>query len=130
MFEVPVSSITPETLRNVLPAERFEQFERGVEEGRRLLAGRVVWNVNSTARGGGVAELLQSLVAYARGGGLDVRWVVFEGNPDFFAVTKRIHNRLHGAMGDGGPLDDRARAVYERTTADNLTGLASRLRAG
>jgi trehalose synthase len=130
MFEVPVSSITPETFRNVLPAERFEQFERGLEEGRRLLAGRVVWNVNSTARGGGVAELLQSLVAYARGGGLDVRWVVFEGNPDFFAVTKRIHNRLHGAMGDGGPLDDRARAVYERTTADNLTGLASRLRAG
>lgn len=130
MFEVPVSSMSPERFRDVLPAGGFERFERGLEEGRRLLADRVVWNVNSTARGGGVAELLQSLVAYARGGGLDVRWVVFEGNADFFAVTKRIHNRLHGAVGDGGPLDDKARATYERSTAENLTALASRLRPG
>jgi trehalose synthase len=90
----------------------------------------VVWNVNSTARGGGVAELLQSLVAYARGAGADVRWVVVEGTPDFFAVTKRIHNRLHGAPGDGGALDDQARSVYERVLADNVTDLVERVRAG
>jgi trehalose synthase len=130
MFEVPVSSMNPARFRTVLPAERFERFERGLEEGRRLLDGRVVWNVNSTARGGGVAELLQSLVAYARGGGIDVRWLVLEGNPDFFTVTKRIHNRLHGAAGDGGPLDEEARAVYEQVNADNLTGVASRVRPG
>ncbi len=130
MFEFPVSSMSPDTFGGVLSTEGFERFERGLEEARRLLSGRVVWNVNSTARGGGVAELLQSLVAYARGGGLDVRWLVFEGNPDFFTVTKRIHNRLHGAVGDGGPLDDKARAIYERANADNLTGLASRLRPG
>jgi trehalose synthase len=122
--------MSPERFGAVLSTEGFERFERGLEEARRLLAGRVVWNVNSTARGGGVAELLQSLVAYARGGGLDVRWLVFEGNPDFFTVTKRIHNRLHGAAGDGGPLDDKARAIYERANADNLTGLTSRLRPG
>lgn len=130
MFEVPVSSMSPEEFRTVLPAERFERFERGLEEGRRLLAGRVVWNVNSTAQGGGVAELLESLVSYARGAGLDVRWVVIEGNGDFFIVTKRIHNRLHGVVGDGGQLNDKARAAFERVNADNLTELAGRVRPG
>ena len=72
------------------------------DRARELLAGRVVWNVNSTARGGGVAEMLVSLLAYARGAGVDARWVVIPGNEPFFAVTKRIHNNLHSAPGDGG----------------------------
>lgn len=87
----------------VLSAERAQAFERALEEGRRLLVGRVVWNINWTARGGGVAELLGSLVAYARGAGVDARWVVIEGSPEFFALTKRIHNRLHGATGRRRP---------------------------
>jgi trehalose synthase len=106
MREVDISSMSPDRFREVLAPERFEAFERGIQEGRELLEGRVVWNVNSTARGGGVAELLESLVAYARGAAVDVRWVVIDGSLDFFAVTKRIHNRLHGAAGDGGPLDE------------------------
>src|SRR3954471_2391124 len=104
----------PNRFQTVLPPDRMRAFEQDAEEGRRLLDGRVVWNINSTARGGGVVELLRPLVAYARGAGVDTRWVVIEGSPEFFAVTKRIHNRLHGAEGDGGPLDDRARSVYDR----------------
>ncbi len=61
MFEVQVSSMSPDRFRTVLAPERWAAFERAIEEGRRLLSGRVVWNVNSTARGGGVAELLSSL---------------------------------------------------------------------
>ena len=76
----------------------------------RCSRGRVVWHVNSTARGGGVAELLHSLLAYARGAGVDVRWLTIDGNPDFFRVTKRIHNHLHGSAGDGGPLGSRRSA--------------------
>src|SRR5688500_9704563 len=94
--EVDVSAMPPERFRSLLPAERFEAFERGVHEARELLDGRVVWNVSSTARGGGVVELLRSLVAYARGAGADVRWLVIDGPPEFFEVTKRIHNCLHG----------------------------------
>jgi trehalose synthase len=130
MFEVEISSMSPERFSSVLPPERFSVFERGMEEGRRLLAGRVVWNVNSTARGGGVAELLASLVAYARGAGVDTRWVVIEGTPEFFALTKRIHNRLHGAVGDGGALDDQAQDVYERVLAENRPQLVERVRPG
>jgi trehalose synthase len=97
---------------SVLPPDRLAEFERGVEEARKLLDGRVVLNVNSTAHGGGVVELLRPLIAYARGAGVDARWIVMDGTPEFFALTKRLHNRLHGALGDGGALDEEARRVY------------------
>jgi trehalose synthase len=119
--------MSPERFRAVLPADRFEAFERGAREARELLDGRVVWNVNSTARGGGVVELLRPLIAYARGAGVDARWLVIDGTPDFFAVTKRIHNLLHGAPGDGGALDDEARRIYEQTAAENLAALDGRV---
>jgi trehalose synthase len=114
----------------VLGLERYEAFDRAAAKARSLLEGRVVWNINSTSRGGGVVELLQPLVAYARGAGVDARWVVIHGSPEFFTVTKRIHNRLHGAEGDGGPLDETARAAYERTLADNAAAIVPRVREG
>src|ERR1700716_3955324 len=116
--EIEVSSTSPERFRSVLPPDRFEEFEREVRAARELLGGRTVWNINSTARGGGVVELLRPLVAYARGAGADVRWIVIDGTPEFFTVTKSIHNRLHGAEGDGGPLDDEVRRIYEAVLAD------------
>jgi trehalose synthase len=128
--EVDISSKGVARFRSVLSAEAADAFERGIEESRELLDGRVVWNVNSTARGGGVAELLQSLVAYARGAGVDARWAVIDGTPEFFSVTKRIHNHLHGSLGDGGALDEHARGVYESVLDDNAAGLAERVQEG
>jgi trehalose synthase len=129
-YEVEISSMDPGRFRAVLPPDRWERFEQGAEEARRLLGGRVVWNVNSTGRGGGVVELLRPLVAYARGVGVDTRWMVIDGTPEFFAVTKRIHNRLHGSQGDGGPLGEDARRVYEQVLVENVAGFAARVRAG
>src|SRR3954464_9526195 len=83
---------------------------------RRPLDGRVVWNVNSTATGGGVAEMLAQLVGYGLGAGVDTRWVVIDGDPEFFRITKRVHNRLHGEAGDGGPLADAEQRAYTATT--------------
>jgi trehalose synthase len=128
MQHVDVPSLDPDRFRAVLSTELREAFDAGVREARELFAGRVVWNVNSTARGGGVVELLRPLVGYARGVGVDTRWAVIEGDPTFFEVTKRIHNRLHGAEGDGGPLDDGARRAYEETLARNTDALARLLR--
>jgi trehalose synthase len=119
-FEVEISAMSPDRFRAVLPADRFAAFEEGVREARKLLDGRAVWNVNSTARGGGVVELLNPLLAYARGSGVDGRWLVIDGTPEFFAVTKRIHNRLHGTQGDGGTLGETERHVYERVLAANV----------
>jgi trehalose synthase len=129
-FEVDISPMSPERFRSVLPPDRYEAFVRAAREGRELLRGHVVWNINSTPSGGGVVELLRPLVAYARGAGADVRWVVIDGTPEFFAVTKRIHNRLHGTLGDGGALDDDARRVYEDVLAANAAAFVRRVRAG
>jgi trehalose synthase len=127
---VDIAPANVERFRSVLGPERFEDFQRRADEARELLEGRVVWNVNSTAQGGGVVELLRSLVGYARGAGVDTRWVVIDGSPEFFNLTKRIHNRLHGAPGDGGPLDESARDVYERVLARNAEEFVPRVRAG
>ena len=90
----------------------------------RELHGRVIWNVNSTAKGGGVVEMLRPLLGYCRGAGVDARWAVISGQSDFFVITKRIHNRLHGFAGDGGPLGDAEREVYEQTLAPSARELA------
>jgi trehalose synthase len=128
MQEIEIPAMNPDRFRSILPPERFAEFEAGAEEARELLAGRVVWNINSTARGGGVVELLRPLLAYARGVGVDAHWLVIQGTPDFFAITKRIHNRLHGVQGDGGALDDAARRVYEEVLAENVAAVAGRVR--
>jgi trehalose synthase len=127
MDDVPVTLLDPARFRDVLGSDELAQFERAMARGRELLDARTFWNVNSTARGGGVAEMLRSLIGYARGGGLDVRWVAIGGDADFFRITKRLHNRLHGYAGDGGPLGDAERAIYERHAAENADLLAGRL---
>jgi trehalose synthase len=125
--DVDVSALPPERFEGVLSPERLENFRHAIARGHELLAGRTLWTVNSTARGGGVAEMLRSLVGYVRGAQLDIRWVVVPGDADFFRVTKRLHNRLHGAD-DGEPLGDEERAIYERVTGANAELLAARIR--
>jgi trehalose synthase len=63
----------------------------------RPLAGRSVVMINSTAVGGGVAEILNRLVPLAEELGINIRWEVMTGGEDFFEVTKSFHNALHGA---------------------------------
>jgi trehalose synthase len=127
LHQVEVQALAPQRLEALIGPERSEQFEKTAASARELLAGRRVLNVNSTARGGGVAELLQTLLAYARGVGVDARWVVIDCDSSFFEITKRIHNRLYGAPGDGGPLGPSQHARYEETmrhNAEELTSLA------
>lgn len=120
------------TLREVqLPSQPLERFtpllgQAAVDEAlaaadrlRRAAAGHRVWSINSTAIGGGVAEMLRSLLTYARGAPIDVRWLVIDGDREFFRITKRIHNALHGERGDGSPLDGAERAHYERISQLN-----------
>jgi trehalose synthase len=127
---VPIAPLPPERFDGVLTAAQAADFAQVVADGRDRFAGRVIWNINSTAAGGGVAEMLRSLIAYARGAGVDSRWLVVDGDPAFFRVTKRLHNRLHGARGDGGPLGARERRCYEAVTEANAAALAPLVDAG
>jgi trehalose synthase len=110
---VPIEPAPLDRFRTLL-GKRYPEIERAAAGARGTFEGRRIWHVNSTARGGGVAEMLRALLPYARGAGVDTRWVVLPETDGFFAVTKRIHNRLHGDEGDGGALDEAARQSYER----------------
>jgi trehalose synthase len=122
--DVDLITLDPERFGAVLDADGVAQLQDTLARGRELLAGRTIWSVNSTARGGGVAEMLRSLIGYVQGAGVDAHWVVVPGDPAFFDVTKRLHNRLHG-VDDGVPLD---RDVYERRCRENAETLVTRVR--
>src|SRR6478752_3784103 len=98
--EVEVQPVSLERLATVLPPERMERLGASASRARTSFGDRVVWHVNATAHGGGVAEMLQTLLAYGNGAQIENRWLVIDGDPAFFAITKRLHNRLHGAAGD------------------------------
>src|ERR671929_1626945 len=112
--DVRVTPLPPARFDGVLTPEGLERFRHTIARGHELLDGRTLWTVNSTARGGGVAEMLRSLVGYARGAGVDSRWVTIGGDEAFFAITKRLHNRLHGNPGDRAPLGEAEQEDYAR----------------
>ena len=127
--EVDVPELSLQRLESVIGVERTKRLLGAAEAAQHLFAGRTLWNVNSTATGGGVAEMLQVLVGYTRGAGVGVRWVVIAGDPDFFAITKRIHNQIHGDPGDGGALDTHQAAHYTEVAAANARLLVERVRS-
>lgn len=83
---------------------------------------RTVWMVNSTAKGGGVAEMLPRLVDILNQLGIRTRWLVIGvDEPEFFKLTKRIHNLIHG---EGDPtLSEADRELYEKVSRDLAEGL-------
>jgi trehalose synthase len=88
-----------------------------------------VWTLNSTATGGGVAEMLVRLLGFTAGAGIESPWLVVEGDEPFFRITKRIHHKLHGMPGDGS-LEADHRKHYQRVLAANATALSARVRPG
>ncbi len=83
------------------------------------LKGKRVAHVNATPYGGGVAELLHSLVPLMADLGLDVHWFVLSGTNAFFEVTKTIHNGLQGA---DVVLSPDMQAVYRQVNEMNAAG--------
>jgi len=94
---------------------------QGIVDDLRLLAdrlkGRVIQHVNSTAVGGGVAEILTRMIPLLKELGVDTRWDVIKGGDRFFEVTKKFHNALHGRREDIREDDFN---VFLETGRDNI----------
>lgn len=127
---VVVEPIDLRRLAPILGGARVEELLEAAASLRGLLAGRRIVNVNSTAYGGGVAEMLRTLVGYTLGAGLETDWLVIDGDQDFFTTTKRVHNGLYGGPGDGGELGAAEHARYDRVTARNLERIRPLVRPG
>jgi trehalose synthase len=121
---------TLDVFRPLIGDERFARLESTATLSKALLAGNVVWNVSSTATGGGVAEMLNEMVGYIRAAGVDARWLVIDGNPEFFAITKRIHNRIHWMPGDAGLLGDKEALTYSAVSTANVDAFRQLVRPG
>jgi len=116
-------------LETVIGPARYTGLLTAAAVFRERLGQRTIWNVNSTAVGGGVAEMLRVLLAYAEGLKIVVRWSVIGGDPEFFAITKALHNQIHGEAGSGilGPAHA---GHYEQVLAANADELLRAVRPG
>lgn len=81
------------------------------------LSGRVVQHVNSTAVGGGVAEILNRMVPLLNQLGVNTRWDVIKGGGQFFEVTKKFHNAIHGKKQD---ISRRDFEIFMETSEENI----------
>ena len=102
-------------IEDYTPLVGAETIDR-VREKARPLRGLNVAHVNSTYYGGGVAELLSSLVVLMNSVGIRAEWRVIQGRPDFFSITKKMHNALQG--GDIN-LSDLKMEIYEEVVFEN-----------
>ena len=128
--DVEVSPLPVARLSRIVGPGPVESLVDSAAEVERQIGGARVWNISSTATGGGVAEMLRLLVGYADGAGIDARWVVIGGDDRFFVITKRLHNRLHGVVGDWGRLGRPEADHYAAVLRENAVALAGRIRRG
>jgi trehalose synthase len=107
--------------RKIIQIDDYEQFigaeavERIKEKAKPLQDQHVV-NVSSTYYGGGVAELLSSLTLLMNSVGIQTGWRIIQGSPDFFSITKRMHNALQGGE---IRLTDMKMHIYEHVVYEN-----------
>jgi len=126
---VEVPRLAVSRLEPVIGAPRYAMLTRAADQFRPVLAGHTIWNVNSTAAGGGVAEMLQVLVGYVQDLDIPIGWLVISGDAEFFAITKRLHNQIHGS-GSGASLGAAEAAHYTKMLAANGAELGTWVRPG
>src|SRR5687767_7110674 len=85
------------------------------------LQGQKILNINSTAVGGGVAEILNRMIPLFKDMGVDASWEVIKGGEKFYVVTKKFHNALHGKKES---FTDEDFQEYLETVASNVPNLS------
>jgi trehalose synthase len=113
----------------LVQVEDYEQFVGGqmierIREKAKALEFLHIANVSSTYYGGGVAELLSSLTLLMNSVGIRTGWRVIQGSPDFFSITKKIHNALQGGKINLSALKKKIYqdVIYENVVRNHLRG--------
>jgi trehalose synthase len=128
--EIAIAGLPPDLFDEVVGPDRARDFVSVLARARERQGGHTLWHINSAAQGGGVAEMLQSILSYVVGAGIACRWLVIDGSGDFFELTKRIHHLLHAEPRDGPRLDERARQTYEEALVADADRIADLIRPG
>ncbi|HSB51501.1 MAG TPA: hypothetical protein VLD40_02475, partial [Dissulfurispiraceae bacterium] len=104
--------VTMDDYRPFIGAEAVDRILRKAEKLRDIH----VVHINSTYYGGGVAEMLSSLALLFNSVGIKTGWRIIQGSPDFFSITKKMHNALQGARIN---LSKRKMQIYEDVIYEN-----------
>lgn len=110
--------VEPHRITRVEDYERYvgAQTVERIQKKAKPLQDLHVVHVNSTYYGGGVAEILSSLVLLMNSVGIKTGWRVIQGSPDFFSTTKKIHNALQGGKIN---LTQRKIQLYQTVNYEN-----------
>jgi trehalose synthase len=130
VIEADLPALDPARFEAVLDPDLWDGFERTLRHGAKVMEGRTLFHVNSTMTGGGVAELLGSVLGYLLGADIHSRWLAVEGTEDFFVLTKRIHHLLHGKESDGGELGPAEAELYQTVLEAEFVLLADEIKPG
>lgn len=130
LAECPAVQLEPERLEQFVPeAAAWRDLVAITTRVRHLLAGRAAWAVSARSRSGGLAENLQSIVAYSRGAGIDARWGVIAADDDFFRFVRLLQDNLNG-HGDDRAYGDAERHLYQDQLAAAGEALAELILPG
>ena len=121
MHEVNVGHKSLADYRSIVPKDLMAEIDELGEQ----LKGRQVLHVNATAFGGGVAEILYTLVPLVNDIGLEAHWQILTAPQEFYNVTKSFHNGLQGHAVDFPP---ESRALYEEVCRANAAELTRPVR--
>ena len=116
MHEVNVGHKTLADYRSIVPGELMAEIDELAAD----LRGKRVLHVNATVFGGGVAEILYTLVPLTSDAGLPAEWQVITAPPEFYNVTKSFHNGLQGHAVD---FPAAARELYQSVCRANAAEL-------
>lgn len=111
-MRVNVARKSIDEYKNIVGNEKISE----IKEKTKGMKGLKVLHFNSTSFGGGVAEMLHSLVPLMKDIGIDAEWKVMDAEDDFFEVTKTIHNGLQGMEVD---LTEKMKKIYLETNKKN-----------
>jgi trehalose synthase len=128
---VPARTLPLARLEPAIGHERYRRLVTAGDQFKARLGDRMIWNVSSTAMGGGVAEMLRVIVGYVAGFGIPIRWITISGDREFFVITKRLHNQIHSAPGvHGTPVGAADAQHYEQVLAANAEELLALIGPG
>ena len=129
MRTIDVAPLPLTDLESHLDELAVQRLRGGVRAAEALLEGRTVWTITpSASAASGPAETVAPLVGYARGLGIDARWLVLDAPSEFVELAGRLNSFLHGDSGDGGNLKDKQRDIYEHVLASNADNIVDELR--
>jgi trehalose synthase len=125
--EVAANPDILDNLKGSLSSEQLKQFQTAQSAAVEQYRGRIIWNISSTATGGGVAEMLFGLVSAMKGLGAEIKWIIIQCPPKFFQITKAIHNGIHGNT-SSVQLGDQEKLFYQQVLDCNRPWLSQHIK--